>query len=193
MGLSPTHLHFRDGPLLSRLITHMANPLKCDLCSKPATVHLTQIVNSKIHKVDLCEACAQAKGVTDPSGFSLADLLLKASLNPEPGGDVRCESCGFTAQDFKKTGRFGCPACYGHFQGLLEPLLETMHKGSEHTGKIPQRALARKSLYERLTRLETDLDQAIKAERFEDAARYRDELSQARSAATRPAQDKHEN
>ena len=112
----------------------MANPLKCDLCAKPATVHLTQIVNSKIHKVDLCEACAQAKGVTDPSGFSLADLLLKASLNPEPGGEVRCESCGFTAQDFRKTGRFGCPACYGHFHGLLEPLLETMHKGSEHTG-----------------------------------------------------------
>ena len=60
----------------------MANPLKCDLCSKPATVHLTQIVNNKVHKVDLCEECAQAKGVTDPSGFSLADLLLKASLNP---------------------------------------------------------------------------------------------------------------
>ena len=62
----------------------MASPLKCDLCDNPATVHLTQIVNHKVHKVDLCEACAQAKGVTDPSGFSLADLLLKASLNPEP-------------------------------------------------------------------------------------------------------------
>ena len=71
----------------------MANPLKCDLCTKPATVHLTQIVNNKVHKVDLCEACAQAKGVTDPSGFSLADLLLKASLNPESGGaaGVRCD------------------------------------------------------------------------------------------------------
>ena len=57
----------------------MANPLKCDLCAKPATVHLTQIVSNKVHKVDLCETCAQAKGVTDPSGFSLADLLLKAS------------------------------------------------------------------------------------------------------------------
>jgi len=61
----------------------MANPLKCDLCSKPATVHLTQILDNKVHKVDLCEECAQAKGVTDPSGFSLADLLLKASLSPE--------------------------------------------------------------------------------------------------------------
>ena len=161
----------------------MANSLKCDLCSKPATVHLTQIVNNKIHKVDLCEACAQAKGVTDPSGFSLADLLLKASLNPEPSGDARCESCGFTAQDFKKTGRFGCPACYNHFGSLIEPMLDSMHKGVAHTGKVPKRALERRSLYERLSQLETELDQAIKAERYEDAARYRDEIHQVRTAS----------
>lgn len=171
----------------------MANPLKCDLCAKPATVHLTQIVNSKIHKVDLCEACAQAKGVTDPSGFSLADLLIKASLNPEPSSDVRCESCGFTAQDFKKTGRFGCPACYQHFHAVLDPLLDTMHKGSEHTGKVPLRALARKSLSERLTQLETNLDQAIKAERFEDAARFRDEINQVKSASRPASSVSHEN
>jgi len=160
----------------------MANSLKCDLCSKPATVHLTQIVNSKIHKVDLCEACAQAKGVTDPNGFSLADLLLKASLNPEPATDARCESCGFTPQDFKKTGRFGCAACYGHFSRLLDPMLDSMHKGISHTGKVPHRAVARKSLYERLTQLESDLDAAIKSERYEDAARFRDEISQVRQS-----------
>ena len=162
----------------------MANSLKCDLCSKPATVHLTQIVNSKIHKVDLCEACAQAKGVTDPSGFSLADLLLKASLNPGPvaAAGLRCEQCGFAAGDFKKQGRFGCPQCYETFQALLTPLLENMHKGTAHTGKIPQKALARKSLYDRLTSLASDLDTAIKAERFEDAARYRDEIHQVKQA-----------
>jgi protein arginine kinase activator len=163
----------------------MANSLKCDLCSKPATVHLTQIVNSKMHKVDLCETCAQAKGVTDPNGFSLADLLLKASLNPTPTGDVCCEACGFTQHDFKKTGRLGCPACYDHFTAILEPMLDTMHKGVVHTGKVPQRALARRSLYERLTQLETELDQAIKAERYEDAARYRDEIHQVRQATGR--------
>src|SRR6185295_3926574 len=117
----------------------MANPLKCDLCSKPATVHLTQIVNNKVHKVDLCETCAQAKGVTDPSGFSLADLLLKASLNPGPSAaGLRCEQCGATAGDFKKHGRFGCPRCYETFSDLLAPLLENMHKGVTHTGKVPR-------------------------------------------------------
>lgn len=160
----------------------MPTPLKCDLCSKPATVHLTQIVNNKVHKIDLCEECAQAKGVTDPSGFSLADLLLKASLNPEPANlsTVRCEQCGFTPNDFKKLGRFGCPACYQTFTALIEPMLDSMHKGTAHTGKVPQKALARRSLHERLSQLETDLTAAIKSERYEDAARCRDEITRVK-------------
>ncbi len=158
----------------------MANPLKCDLCPKPATVHLTQIVNNKVHKVDLCEECAQAKGVTDPSGFSLADLLLKASLNPDPVAGLRCEHCGFTQADFKKHGRFGCPACYDVFQSLIEPMLDSMHKGTAHSGKVPQKALSRKTLHDRLAKLELDLTEAIKAERYEDAARCRDEISQVK-------------
>jgi len=162
----------------------MANPLKCDLCPKPATVHLTQIVNNKVHKVDLCEECAQAKGVTDPSGFSLADLLLKASLNPEPTtpAGVRCEQCGFTQADFKKHGRFGCAHCYDTFRPVIEPMLDGMHKGPTHVGKVPQKALARKSLYDRLTKLELDLTDAIKTERYEEAARCRDEINQVKQA-----------
>src|SRR6185503_7737275 len=146
----------------------MANSLKCDLCSKPATVHLTQIVNSKIHKVDLCEACAQAKGVTDPSGFSLADLLLKSSLNPEPAAaGVKCERCGFTQIDFKKQGRVGGPACYETFRVVVEPMLETIQIGTAPAGKNPHRALERTSLYDRLTKLELALTDAIKSERYE--------------------------
>ena len=166
----------------------MASPLKCDLCSNPATVHLTQIVNHKVHKVDLCEECAQAKGVTDPSGFSLADLLLKASLNPEPAvpSGMRCEQCGFTQADFKKHGRFGCPQCYGTFRETLEPMLDNMHKGTSHVGKVPQRALDRKNLQDRLQKLETDLQEAIRAERYEEAARFRDEIHQVRQAVSAP-------
>ncbi len=166
----------------------MASPLKCDLCDNQATVHLTQIVNHKVHKVDLCEACAQAKGVTDPSGFSLADLLLKASLNPEPpaASGLRCARCGFVPEDFKKTGRFGCPHCYDTLTGLVDPMLENMHKGTQHSGKVPERAIARKSLQDRLSTLETNLQTAIEAERYEDAAKFRDEILQVREAAGLP-------
>ena len=163
----------------------MASPLKCDLCDNQATVHLTQIVNNKVHKVDLCEACAQAKGVTDPSGFSLADLLFKASLNPEGSSDagLRCEQCGYTPTEFKKTGRFGCPQCYETFSDLLDPMLGNMHKGISHIGKVPERALERKNLHDRLDQLENELKSAIEAERYEDAAKYRDELIQVRQEA----------
>jgi protein arginine kinase activator len=165
----------------------MASPLKCDLCTNPATVHLTQIVNNKVHKVDLCESCAQAKGVTDPSGFSLADLLLKASLNPDmPSYAVRCEQCGFTQGDFKKHGRFGCPQCYSTFSSLVDPMLDNMHKGTAHTGKVPEKALERRSLQDRLGELETNLDDAVKSERYEEAARYRDEINQLKQAFEQP-------
>jgi len=57
-----------------------------------------------------------------------------------------------------------------------------MHKGTVHSGKVPQRALERKSLYDRLTKLEGDLSEAIKAERYEEAARCRDEISLVKQA-----------
>ncbi|OIR05282.1 UvrB/uvrC motif protein [mine drainage metagenome] len=162
----------------------MASNLKCQICSKPATVHFTQIVNNKVHKIDLCEACAQAKGITDPSGFSLADLLVKAALNTEPvaSSGMRCEKCGFTQGDFKKYGRFGCPSCYEAFKEMLEPMLDSMHKGVRHVGKVPHQAISRQSLHARLSKLETDLSEAIKSERYEDAARFRDEIAQVRSS-----------
>ena len=166
----------------------MASPLKCDLCGKPASVHLTQIVNAKMHKVDLCEACAQAKGVTDPGGFSLADLLMKASLSPEASsgggaGAGECPECGFAPGDFKKHGRFGCPRCYQTFSGLVAPMLDNMHKGTRHAGKVPEKALRRRSLVERVAELEMQLSEAIKTERYEDAARLRDGLAEARREA----------
>jgi len=49
----------------------------CDVCKcNDATVFLTQILEGKMHKVNLCEACSKEKGVQDPTSFALADLLL---------------------------------------------------------------------------------------------------------------------
>ena len=45
-------------------------------CENEATVHLTEIVDGQMKKIDLCEECAKEQGVTDPKGFALADLLL---------------------------------------------------------------------------------------------------------------------
>ena len=154
----------------------------CCVCKeKEAKVHLTQIVGDKMQKVDLCEGCAAQKGVNDPAGFSLADLLLGLGASQEMeqatgGGDVKCPSCGFTQADFKKAGRLGCSDCYVTFSEGLEGLLKTMHKGTRHVGKVPQAFQQSRDLSERLRSLQKKLEKAVAEEDFEQAAQMRDEI-----------------
>ena len=160
----------------------MAKPEQCSHCKKPATIHLTQIIDNKIHKVDLCEDCPYKQGVTDPEGFSLADFVLKPPGELSEDQSLQCPACGFTPADFKKTGRFGCPQCYLEFKGILEPMLTNMHKDSVHRGKVPEKALARMSRRRRLDQLENDLEAAITSENYEEAARLRDLITQAKES-----------
>src|SRR5579862_2753014 len=152
--------------------------MQCSICKeKPATVHLTQIVGEKMQKLDLCEECAKAKGVNDPAGFALADLMLGLGAAQEieqaaGGAELRCSRCGFTQADFKKSGRLGCPECYKTFSEGLGGLLKTMHKGTRHVGKAPGENA------DRLKALQKKLEKAIGAENFEEAAQLRDEIRQ---------------
>ncbi len=156
----------------------------CSICKeREATVHLTQIAGDKMQKVDLCEECAKTKGVNDPTGFSLADLLLGLGASQEieqsaAGGELRCPRCGFTQADFKKAGRLGCPDCYRTFSEALDGLLKTMHKGTRHTGKVPEALRQNRDLVDRLKLLQKKLTKAIDAEDFEQAAVIRDEIKQ---------------
>ena len=53
-----------------------------------------------------------------------------------------------------------------------------MHKGSQHCGKAPNGMLQRIRDNQELDDLREQLIEAVRSERFEDAARYRDELKQ---------------
>jgi|SRR5689334_330383 len=158
----------------------------CCICKeKEAKVHLTQIVGEKMQKVDLCEGCAAQKGVNDPAGFSLADLLLGLGASQEMeqasgGSEVKCPNCGFTQADFKKAGRLGCSECYQTFSEGLEGLLKTMHKGTRHVGKVPHSQQQARELSDRLKSLQKKLDKAVADENFEQAAQMRDEIKTTR-------------
>ena len=153
----------------------MSNKLKCSLCDKFATVHLTQIINNKIQKIDLCESCAQKKGVTDSEGFSLAEMLSNSEYQPNALQET-CETCGLSLANFKNSGRFGCASCYESFQSVLKPILDEMHIGDKHIGKLPVRWSKTICKEEQIQTLRDKLNSAIKREAFEDAAGYRDEL-----------------
>lgn len=152
----------------------------CDVCkSKEATVFLTQIVEGKMQKVNLCEGCSKEKGVNDPTGFALADLLLglgaAQEIEKNPAG-VRCPVCGFSQADFKKTGRLGCSACYDAFAEGLSGMLKNMHRGSVHTGKVPAKLVVSRRRNQELAVLQAGLEKAVKEEHFEEAATLRDQI-----------------
>jgi len=84
----------------------------CDVCKcNDAAVFLTQIVDGKMQKVNLCENCSKEKGVQDPTGFALADLLLGIGAAEEiEKRRLKHSLSGLRIHPgrFKKTGRLGC-------------------------------------------------------------------------------------
>jgi protein arginine kinase activator len=160
----------------------------CDVCGeKDATVFLTQIVEGKMQKVNLCEACSKTKGVHDPTGFELADLLLGlgAAQQLEKGpASLKCPVCGFTQADFKKTGRLGCSECYTTFSDGLAAMLANMHKGTVHVGKAPGTRALKRELSAKMKTLQADLDEAVSQEQYEAAANLRDEIRRIETELT---------
>ncbi len=176
-----------------------SNIIHCDVCqAKEAEVFLTQIVGGKMQKVNLCKSCSKDRGVDDPTGFALTELLSGLGTSTETeqppaahgsdgedGGSetttvvtaTKCPVCGFTQADFKKTGRLGCSECYQTFSESLGSLLKAMHKGTHHTGKMPATLARRKEVTERMKNLQDDLQKAVRDEDYENAASLRDQIN----------------
>ena len=162
--------------------------MKCDFCEKKATVFLTQLVEGQMKKVCLCDNCAKERGVTVPTGFSLADLLLgglpggpgtstAGSAGPTTAGNGKqCPTCGFTLDDLKRVRRFGCSDCYATFGDEVSRMVRGMHKGTSHIGKVPEGLMAIQFRHQRIEELRSRLDQAIASESYEEAAGIRDEI-----------------
>ncbi len=134
-----------------------------------------------MQKVNLCEGCSKEKGVDDPTGFALADLLLGlgAAQEIERGGAMqKCPVCGFSQADFKKTGRLGCSHCYETFAEGLQSLIKGMHKGPVHLGKKPSRLAKSLEREAQLKTLQRDLRRAVSEENYESAAQLRDQIKQ---------------
>ena len=160
--------------------------MKCDVCAaKTASVFLTQIVKGNMQKINLCENCAKEKGVTDPTGFQLADMLLGfgSGARVESGPrEKSCPACGMTQSTFRKTGRLGCAGCYGVFGDGMDGLLKAMHRGTRHTGKVPSYLTNVQAEEDRLLQLRSALGEAVASEAYEDAARLKSEISTAEKA-----------
>lgn len=176
----------------------------CSICGKnPATIHIQEIIGSEKKVLHLCQECAEKRAKED-SGFqefNLAEVLfqlsnqignqLRQEKNPgeepeEPVKQIVCGTCGWNSKSFQKTGKLSCPDCYRAFREVLDQTVDSVHRGTTHTGKHPLPAGAASEsrpkpsislLHMNLKHLQVELEDAISAERYEDAAVLRDKIN----------------
>jgi protein arginine kinase activator len=146
----------------------------------------------------------------------LAAELLEDLLGSVQGKAARqrresgCAGCGLTVQQFKNTGRLGCPRCYETFRTDLVPLLQRVHESSQHKGRLPgvlqpttqtptptpparepaarkAPAAKTKSKTDELVVLRKRLEDAVRGERYEEAASLRDALRKAEEGDSGPS------
>jgi protein arginine kinase activator len=160
--------------------------MKCDLCDKEAVVHLTQVINGEMKEIHLCEEHAIEQGIDLNSPISITDILMGLSAPQKSiAGELSlaCPRCGLTRDEFRKTGRLGCPECYKTFMAELTMAIKTMHHSGQHIGKIPEREGVQTRMKSKIARLQQELDAAVAREDFEKAAKLRDQIKKCRDEA----------
>lgn len=110
---------------------------------------------------------------------------------------LKCDNCGYTFEDIANTGKLGCANCYDVFEERLDPIIRKIQGANHHTGrigkvldnkitnKVEEKSKTNSKHGEqektekeenKLEKLQEELKQAIKEERYEDAAKIRDEI-----------------
>lgn len=174
---------------------------RCHICGNPASIFLTQIADGKVTDLALCKKCAKEKGVFDPRKLSLAEHLFPAEISGEvesfikrmiessyiddaeddvltslPDMLTECPHCHYTLEKYQRSGLLGCPECYKTFATELQNLAEENEMAPEPAARpmlepdyLDTPALER-------GRLELLMQDAIRNENYEEAARLRDRL-----------------
>ena len=190
--------------------------MKCQKCSKPAVVHLTEVISEtggskRAVEIHLCLGHGAEAGLVAPGtavfpqaasephktpdaskAAASADTGLPTAIVPaapagggltvtrskEPADPSSCPICGLTWTSFKTSGLMGCPHDYQLFEAKLSPLLKRAQEGAtEHVGKVPHKKKTQETDRQITSmRLRRELQKAIDAENYEQAAQLRDQL-----------------
>ena len=159
----------------------------CEKCKKrPAEVAIREQAADGERELYVCKSCADGSGPLERKLASMVEMLFDVAMEVSSAAatraaaeEPRCAVCGMTREVFRKRERLGCEACYDAFGRDTEAMIRDMHQGRRHTGKAPAREQAARTR----EKLEKALREAVAAQRFEDAARLRDQIAQADAAA----------
>ncbi len=151
----------------------------CTKCGKNnATTHYKSVINGKVTEEHLCPSCAENLNISSfyfPNVFS--SLLGENAAITAP---KRCNVCGSSFSDIKHTGKAGCSNCYDTFKTEILPSINLIHGSTKH---IKSEKESENTVEVNLLELKKEeLKKAIAEERFEDAAKLRDEIKKLEGA-----------
>ena len=162
----------------------------CERCGKKdAEVHIRQSLQGVVSEHHLCRDCARElspawKPGSDFLEFSIGTFLenLCKNLGPsktEEGAACSqlppCQRCGLEFDECRKTGKFGCMACYESFREWVRPLFVRIHGSGTYKGPAPESGFPRGG-EEELALLKEQLKKAVAGEKYEVAATLRDRI-----------------
>lgn len=175
----------------------------CDNCGKrEANVRYSENINGRKKELHLCEECSKKLGIENmdfnmPIDFSsfFGGLLEDFGTNDfmplfNEVKQLKCDNCGYTFEDIVNTGKLGCENCYSVFENRLDPIIKKIQGSNKHvgrTGKIIDSKISEKinnkdsntennKDVSKVEKLQNDLKKAIKEEKYEEAAKIRDEI-----------------
>lgn len=168
------------------------------MCSKnQANFHYKSNENGHITQKHLCKECAKKSGYLNDDAFDLFNpfgvmdnfafensggLLgelfgsMLSSGNQTGLEKSVCSNCGMRQSDFLNGAKLGCSECYKVFSSLLEPTVKRIHGNVKHNGKFPSGRNEYIKKQRKIEELKEKLDNAIKSQEYENAAKIRDEI-----------------
>ena len=196
-GKETDRRHAAQRDALTARVQQEGRTMICDECNeREASCHVTVMVDGKQIRRHLCPECfgrlhgelgkaipgAIGIGMSGKQVSNLLSSILSAITGvdeehkEEEGPDKICPRCHTSLHAFQKSGHLGCPECYEAFREELQPMLLQIHGRVQHAGRQPlssEEDQKARTIREELSR---QMEEAIRTEDFETAARIRDQL-----------------
>ena len=157
----------------------------CQRCgNRPATVHVTEVSASGGHaEAHLCSPCCQDAGwVPALPPPAVAELVASkpaeapsADADAADPSEAACPTCGLAFADYQQVNLLGCAHDWIRFGEPLRELVQRWHGAGRHVGRRPGDATPAAGDARRAA-LNAELAAAVVGERYEEAARLRDQL-----------------
>lgn len=170
------------------------NKALCSICGELEAVIFVKIVSDNgVEEKGLCASCAAKylENKEDIKELNLVDERLTQVIeemkdllagivanisaisvimnNQNESTESTCSNCGMTFEEFKESGRLGCPYCYSSFHTYIEDFVFELERGSTHKGRMPEKFARLYVFKKELQFLNTQLKRMVDTENYEQA------------------------